>query len=39
MHIEKEHRIKVEPSETLALVAVLNLISRNLGAAGGTVTA
>ena len=35
MHFEQQHRIKVEQHETLALVAVLNLISRNLAARAG----
>ena len=35
LHFEQQHRIKVEQHETLALVAVLNLISRNLTARAG----
>ena len=35
MHFEQQHRVRVEQSETLALVAVLNLISRNLASRAG----
>lgn len=35
LHFEQQHRVRVEQSETLALVAVLNLISRNLVARAG----
>ena len=35
LHFEQTHRIKVEQSEVLALVGVLNLISRNLASRAG----